>query len=135
MLAGKKLGLYQHSSAGRDLSRVLLESFGAEVVSLGRTDQFIPIDTEAVSPEDSARGLAWSQQYHFDAIFSTDGDGDRPLIADEKGHWLRGDIVGLLCAQYLNIDVLAVPVSCNTAIGRLRGQRWLSLGHSHRQRR
>lgn len=116
MLAGKKLGLYEHSSAGRDLSRVLLESFGAEVVSLGRTDQFIPIDTEAVSPEDSARGLAWSQQYHFDAIFSTDGDGDRPLIADETGHWLRGDIVGLLCAQYLNIDALAVPVSCNTAI-------------------
>tara|TARA_R110001583_G_scaffold25810_2_gene93439 strand:- start:3093 stop:4529 length:1437 start_codon:yes stop_codon:yes gene_type:complete len=116
MLAGKKLGLYEHSSAGRDLYRLILEEFGAEVVSLGRTDQFVPIDTEAVSDADRARGRDWSQSYGFDAIISTDGDADRPLIADEKGDWLRGDIVGLLCARYLGINALAVPVSCNSAI-------------------
>jgi phosphomannomutase len=38
------------------------------------------------------------------------------LIADENGEWLRGDIVGLLTAQLLGIEALAVPVSCNTAI-------------------
>jgi phosphomannomutase len=38
------------------------------------------------------------------------------LIADENGDWLRGDIVGLLTAQLLGIEALAVPVSCNTAI-------------------
>jgi phosphomannomutase len=52
----------------------------------------------------------------LDALFSTDGDGDRPLLADENGQWLRGDIVGLLCARELGIKALAVPVSCNTAI-------------------
>lgn len=29
---------------------------------------------------------------------------------------MRGDILGLLSADALNIEALAVPVSCNTAI-------------------
>lgn len=111
-----KIGIYEHSSAGRDLYSELFTFLGAQVISLGRSDQFIPIDTEAVSQEDKDRGKVWSKEYNFDAIFSTDGDGDRPLIADENGDWLRGDIVGLLTSQLLGIEVLAVPVSCNTAI-------------------
>ncbi len=43
-------------------------------------------------------------------------DGDRPLVADENGNWLRGDILGLLSAEALNIEALAVPVSSNSAI-------------------
>ncbi|MBA1100559.1 phosphomannomutase, partial [Escherichia coli] len=39
-----------------------------------------------------------------------------PLVADENGEWLRGDILGLLTAIELNIKALAIPVSCNTAI-------------------
>lgn len=116
MLGGMRLGLYEHSSVARDPLRLILEGLGAEVVSLGRTDVFVPIDTEAVSAEDIKRGHAWSEEYGFDAIISTDGDGDRPLIGDEHGNWLRGDIVGLLCARYLGVRLLAVPVSCNTAI-------------------
>ena len=115
-LAGKHIGIYEHSSAGRDLYQPLFEKLGARVTSLERSDVFVPIDTEAVSDEDKAKAKAWSEQYNFDAIFSTDGDGDRPLIADEKGDWLRGDILGLLCAKALNIDALAVPVSSNTSI-------------------
>ncbi len=116
LLQGKRIGLYEHSAAGRGLNADVLRSLGAEVISLGRTDTFVPIDTEAVSEEDQQRALAWSVEYKLDAIFSTDGDGDRPLIADEHGHWLRGDVLGLLCARALNIQALAVPVSCNTAI-------------------
>ncbi|MBH0066660.1 phosphomannomutase [Pseudoalteromonas sp. NZS100] len=115
-LKGKKIGIYEHSSAGRDIYKVLFEKLGAEVISLGRSDEFVPIDTEAVSDEDKQRALDWSNEYSFDAIFSTDGDGDRPLIADENGNWLRGDILGLLCSQLLKIEALATPVSCNTAI-------------------
>lgn len=116
MLVGLRLGLYEHSSVARDPLQRILEKLGAQVVSLGRTDVFVPIDTEAVSAEDVSRGQAWSAEYGFDAIISTDGDGDRPLISDEHGNWLRGDIVGLLCARYLGVQRLAVPVSCNTAI-------------------
>ena len=115
-LKGKKIGIYEHSSAGRDIYKLLFEQLGAEVISLGRSEEFVPIDTEAVSEEDKQKALDWSSEYSFDAIFSTDGDGDRPLIADENGNWLRGDILGLLCSQLLNIEALATPVSCNTAI-------------------
>lgn len=115
-LNGLKIGIYEHSSAGRDLYSRLFTILGAEVICLGRSDEFVPIDTEAVADIDKLRAKEWSEKYGFDAIFSTDGDGDRPLISDENGEWLRGDIVGLLTAQYLQIEALAVPVSCNTAI-------------------
>lgn len=116
MLSGWRIGIYEHSSVARDCLREILSSLGAEVISLARTETFVPIDTEAVSEEDRQRGLAWAQQHQLDAIISTDGDGDRPLIADETGNWLRGDIVGLLCAQFLGADTVVTPVSCNTAI-------------------
>ncbi len=117
-LKGKKIGIYEHSSAGREIYRIVFEQMGAEVITLERTDYFVPIDTEAVSNQDRQKALAWSSDYDLDVIFSTDGDGDRPLIADEKGHWLRGDILGLLCAKALKIESVAIPVSCNTAIER-----------------
>lgn len=116
MLSGKHIGIYEHSSAGRDIYHLVFTKLGAKVTSLERTNTFMPIDTEAVSEADQQKGLNWANKFGFDAIFSTDGDGDRPLIADETGNWLRGDIVGLLCAKALGIQQLAVPVSCNTAI-------------------
>ncbi|WP_275355137.1 phosphomannomutase [Methylophilus sp. YYY-1] len=113
---GLRLAIYQHSSVGRDLMQELFSILGAEVICLERSNTFVPIDTEAVSDADVQRGIDWAKQYNVNAIISTDGDGDRPLIADEHGTWLRGDIVGLLTAQWLNIRHLAVPVSCNSAI-------------------
>ncbi|MBO1273478.1 phosphomannomutase [Shewanella sp. 4t3-1-2LB] len=116
VIAGKRVGIYEHSSAGRDLYRELFSDLGAEVISLGRSEEFVPIDTEAVSEEDRVRARDWVAQYDLDLLFSTDGDGDRPLLAGEDGEWLRGDVLGILCAQALGIEALAVPVSCNTAI-------------------
>lgn len=116
MLAGKRIGIYEHSSAGRDLYAPLFKALGAEVIALERSDEFVPIDTEAVAESDKEKARQWSAEYGFDCIFSTDGDGDRPLVADEKGEWLRGDILGLLCAEVMNIEALAIPVSCNTMI-------------------
>jgi phosphomannomutase len=115
-LAGKRVGIYEHSSAGRDIYISLFEQLGAEVICLGRSDEFIPIDTEAVSDDDKQRAKEWVNEYRLDMLFSTDGDGDRPLVAGENGEWLRGDILGLLCSQALLIEALATPVSCNTAI-------------------
>lgn len=115
-LKGWRVGLYQHSAAGRDLNAHILSELGADVVVLGRSEAFVPVDTEAVSDEDQVQGQAWAAQHQLHALLSTDGDGDRPLLGDETGTWQRGDIVGLLCARALDIEVLAVPVSCNTAI-------------------
>ena len=116
ILAGMRLGFYEHSSVARDLLRDILEGLGAQVISLGRTDQFVPIDTEAVAEVDIRRARDWAAEHRFDAILSTDGDADRPLLGDERGDWLRGDVVGILCAQYLGARAVATPVSSNTAL-------------------
>ncbi|MDF3125676.1 phosphomannomutase [Rheinheimera sp. 1928-s] len=113
---GLTIGIYEHSSAGRDIYAELLQQLGACVIRLGRSDHFVPVDTEAVSEEDEQKAVQWTQAHQLDLLFSTDGDGDRPLVADEQGRWLRGDMLGLLAAKALNIQALAVPVSCNTAI-------------------
>jgi len=89
---------------------------GARVTRLARSEVFIPVDTEAIREEDVRLGRQWAGEHKFDAIVSTDGDADRPLIADERGQWLRGDIVGVLCAHYLGIDCVVTPVSSNTAV-------------------
>lgn len=58
MLEGKRIGIYEHSSAGRELYAPLLKSLGAEVVRIERSDQFVPIDTEAVGEEDKSKLVA-----------------------------------------------------------------------------
>ena len=116
ILEGMKVGVYEHSSVARDILRDILEGLGAQVISLGRTDTFVPIDTEAVRSEDVIQARKWAAEHAFDAIVSTDGDGDRPLIGDEQGEWLRGDVVGVLCALFLQANVVVTPVSCNTAV-------------------
>lgn len=115
-LRGMRVAVYEHSSVARDLLREILQALGAEVLSLGRTDTFVPIDTEAVRPEDVEQARRWAGEHRFDALVSTDGDGDRPLIGDENGRWLRGDIVGILCARWLGAQRVATPVSSNTAL-------------------
>jgi phosphomannomutase len=115
-LSGFKVAIYEHSSVARDVLRLIFEGLGAQVISLGRADIFVPIDTEAVRDEDVIQARLWAQENTFDAIVSTDGDADRPLIGDEKGEWLRGDVAGILCAQYLQAKVVVTPVSSNTAV-------------------
>jgi len=115
-LAGAKVAVYEHSSVARDILRVIFEGLGATVISLGRADIFVPIDTEAVRAEDVAQAKLWAQQQQFDILVSTDGDADRPLIGDETGDWLRGDVAGILCAQFLHAQVVVTPVSSNTAV-------------------
>lgn len=115
-LAGMKLGFYEHSSVAREVLTTILEALGAAVISLGRTDNFVPIDTEAVAEADVLQARKWAAEHGFDAILSTDGDADRPLIGDENGNWFRGDIVGILCAQYLRAQGVVTTVSSNTAV-------------------
>jgi phosphomannomutase len=115
-LLGLKLGVYEHSAVGRDILVTLVKALGGGVVSLARSETFIPVDTEAVRPEDHKLARRWAVELGLDAILSTDGDSDRPLLADENGAWIRGDILGILCAQALGIQAVATPVSSNGAL-------------------
>jgi phosphomannomutase len=114
-LKGKRIGFYEHSAVGRDLLSGIYRDLGAEVVSLGRSDTFVPVDTEAIRPEDSELAREWAQEHNLFAIVSTDGDSDRPLISDENGHWVRGDVSGILTGEFLEAEAAVFPVSCNSA--------------------
>ncbi len=115
-LKGMTIGLYEHSAVGRDLLADVYRGLGATLIPLGRSDVFIPVDTEAIRPEDSALAAQWAKETNYTALVSTDGDSDRPLFSDENGIWLRGDVAGILCARYLNADSVSTPVSCNSAV-------------------
>lgn len=116
-LAGMRIGFYAHSAVGRDLMVPLLEALGAEVLTLGWSDSFVPVDTEAVAPELRDQLKSWAAEHRCDAIVSTDGDGDRPLVTDATGAVIVGDILGQITAQALGAQVIVTPVSSNTGVG------------------
>ncbi|TDL81587.1 phosphomannomutase [Palleronia sediminis] len=115
-LAGLRLGVWQHSSVARDLLGAALEAMGAEVVALDRSDGFVPVDTEAVDAATRDRLAAWVDRHGLDALVSTDGDGDRPLVVDGLGRVVPGDILGPLTARAIGARRLVTPVSSNTAV-------------------
>ncbi len=123
-LAGRRILVYQHSAVGRDLLVDVLTRLGAEVIPAGRSDSFVPIDTENIDAAqlDTIRKLA-NQHDGLWAVVSTDGDSDRPLIlsvdvrtGDVK--FFGGDLVGMIVAGYLQADAVVVPITCNDAIDR-----------------
>jgi len=113
-LKGYAIAFYSHSSVGRDTLIEIYKKLGADIKEICRSDEFIPVDTEAIREEDEK--LADENKHRYDAILSADGDCDRPLIADENGRWIRGDILGIFTAKYLNAIGVVAPVSCNTAL-------------------
>ena len=128
-LKGKRLVAYQHSAVGRDLLVEILEKLGAVAVPAGRSETFVPIDTENIDREQLAiietlTREHWLKDGPFDAVVSTDGDSDRPLIlgvepADPcRVRFYGGDLVGMIAAAHLGADAVVVPVSCNDAIDR-----------------
>ena len=128
VLEGLRVAVYQHSAVGRDLVVDLLRRLGASVHAVGKSETFVAIDTEAI---DAAR-LRELDRVHqqvleefgaVDAIVSTDGDSDRPLLlgVDAQGglSFVPGDVLGILVADFLGVDAIAVPVSATDAIDTL----------------
>jgi len=98
-LKGLRIGVYEHSSVARDAMVEALSSMGAEVVRLARADHFIPVDTEAVDAETREMLKGWCSMHGLDALVSTDGDADRPMVVDASGTLVPGDVLGPLVAQ------------------------------------
>ena len=113
-----RIGLWQHSAVGRDFNEALFGDLGGRVVPLGRSDAFVPVDTEAVAEADAAQARVWVEEHELDLLISTDGDGDRPLLADSTGAFLRGDALGILAARCLHADAVVTPISSSTAVER-----------------
>lgn len=127
-LSGMRLMAYQHSAVGRDLVVEVFRALGAEVFAVGRSETFVPIDTENMDAEQLAViqklvDQAMQNYGQFDAIVSTDGDSDRPLLlgidAQTKAvRFFGGDLVGMLTAELLGADAAVVPISSNDGIDR-----------------
>jgi phosphomannomutase len=131
-LSGLRVLVYQHSAVGRDILPRILQELGAVVLAAGRSETFIPIDTENITGAqlDDLQELAIAAEasgWPLHAIVSTDGDSDRPLVAavlpatevkpgDRRVRFLPGDLLGLVVAEYLGADAAAVPISANDAV-------------------
>lgn len=132
-LKGLRVVMYQHSAVGRDILVEILRSAGAEVFPAGRSEKFIPIDTENITDEqldrlESLLGGTLADE-GIDAIVSTDGDSDRPLVAavlrpedrregEKRVRFFAGDLLGIVVAEYLDSDAAVVTVSANDAVDR-----------------
>ena len=116
VLKGWRVGVWEHSSVARDLLIEILDGYGAAVVPLNRSDVFIPVDTEAVSSDTATELAGWVHSHQLDALVSTDGDADRPLLVDETGALIRGDTIGILTARFLGAETVVTPVTSNSSI-------------------
>jgi phosphomannomutase len=127
-LKGLKLLFYQHSAVGHELVPEILQALGAEVFLAGKSDTFVPIDTENIDREQlkviqALVNEATKEHGHIDAIVSTDGDSDRPLMlgvddGSSRVTFFGGDLVGMIVAEFLGADAVVVPINCNDAIDR-----------------
>lgn len=127
-LLGLDVLVYQHSAVGRDILPSILEVLGAKVQVAGRSERFVPIDTENIDASclESIQGFldaACRDGHYFDAVVSTDGDSDRPLILGVtsdpvQARFFGGDLVGMVAAEFLKPDAVVVPISTNDAIDR-----------------
>ena len=138
-LSGLRVLVYQHSAVGRDLLPRILHELGAEVLTAGRSETFVPIDTENITAQQLIRleefaVAAEAEGRPLDAIVSTDGDSDRPLVTavvpvaeappgSRRIRFLPGDLLGIVVAEYLGADAAAVPISANDAVERRMGER------------
>lgn len=119
-LKGLRLGVDQHSAAGRDVLVQILQALGAHCVPYNRADNFVAVDTEAVEPDQLEQSRAMLKQHDLHAIVSTDGDGDRPIVVDESGQQIGGDVLGVLTARAIGAKTIVTPLNATTAIEQSR---------------
>jgi phosphomannomutase len=140
-LEGMRVLVYQHSAVGRDILPRILRELGADVVTGGRSETFVALDTENVTDEQLRRLEQLAVEAGtppLRAIVSTDGDSDRPLVvavspgagggsAKPRVKFLPGDLLGIVVAEFLGADAAAVPISANDAVERRMQERGVLL--------
>lgn len=120
-LDGLRIGVFAHSSVATDIVENTLAGLGARTRILGRSERFLAVDTEALGTAMEADLASWAARHQLDGIVSTDPDGDRPLVVDQRGRPVRGDILGLAAAVILGADTVVTPVTSNSGIVRHLG--------------
>lgn len=117
-LKGLRIGLDLHSAAGRHLLQPIFAAAGADCVIVRESDDFIAVDTEAIAAPYLRQAREWASEHQLDAIISTDGDGDRPLLIAADGRQVMGDVLGLLAARALGFSSVVTPASSISSVER-----------------
>jgi phosphomannomutase len=115
-LRGLRVGVFEGSTAAAGPLAKLLGACGADVYPFGKCDTFTPLDTEAVEDrllEQLGREI---ESGRLDAVVSADPDGDRPLVIDDEGEIVRGDLLGWLTARWLSADAVVTTVTANSRV-------------------
>jgi phosphoglucosamine mutase len=102
-----------------------LWELGAEVISIGVEPNGLNIneDCGSTSPEELTRKV---REMRADIGIALDGDADRVIIADERGHIVDGDqILAVIAASWREDGRLAKPGIVATVMSNLGLQRYL----------
>ena len=88
------------NGAAYKVAPAIFTELGAEVIALGNQPDGFNINKNvgALYPEKMAEAVL---EHKADVGLSLDGDGDRLIMADEKGRILNGDHILGICALYL----------------------------------
>ena len=91
------------NGAASRLAPRLFEKFGVEVITVCNTPDGVNINDNCGSLHlDNLQKKVLEEKADFGAAF--DGDADRALFVDEKGHLVDGDAVLWIMANHLNAD-------------------------------
>ena len=99
-LEGMRIVLDTANGAAYRVAPAIFEELGAEVVVLGDEPNGININDKvgALHPTRLAEAV---MQYRADVGISLDGDADRVIMVDEKGHIINGDHILAICALHM----------------------------------
>jgi phosphoglucosamine mutase len=114
-----------HGAAYRVVPEALWE-LGAEVISIGVEPDGLNInrDCGSTSPEELCRKV---REMRADIGIALDGDADRVLIADERGHIVDGDqLLAVIAESFKEDGRLAKPKIAATVMSNLGLERYLS---------
>src|SRR5262249_18762004 len=114
-----------HGAAYKVVPEALWE-LGAEVIAIGVNPDGFNINREcgSTSPEELCRKV---REMRADIGIALDGDADRVLIADERGHIVDGDqLLAVIAASFQEDGRLAKPGIVATVMSNLGLERYLS---------
>ena len=100
-LQGLKIGLDCANGAASSVSRPVFDALGAEthVINNAPNGLNINVDCGSTHIDQLQRFVV---QNGLDVGFAYDGDADRCLAVDERGHVVDGDLILYVCGTYLN---------------------------------
>jgi phosphoglucosamine mutase len=99
-LDGLRMVLDCANGASYKVAPAIFNELGAETIVLGNSPNGFNINDEsgALYPAKTAEAVL---QYRADVGISLDGDADRVVMVDEKGHIVNGDHILAICAMHL----------------------------------